>query len=421
MLWCLVTPVALGDDWPQWRGPDRNGYAKDASAYDGGVWPGKQLWRADVGEGGSSPIVAAGNVYTLGFDAKTSQDLVRCLDAATGAERWTHRYKSRRFGRHAIGDQGLYSGASATPEFDPSTKLLYTLGTDGDLNCWATDREGERVWGVNLYETFKAPRRPKADRTRAGQRDYGYITAPLVHGDWLLVAVGAAEGHLMAFDKRTGKRLWSSEARDPAGHCGGLAPITVEGKSCVAVLSINHLLVIRLDKGNEGRTLATYPWPTDFANNIASPAAVGNEVLITSGYNHKKMVKLRITASGAEKVWDSDEFSAICTPVIDGPHVYFVRRKMYCLDLATGRTLWSGGTFGDAASLVLTTDGRLICWTGNGDLTLVDSARLSPKSYRELASRKKLFRADAWPHVALADGRLYVKDRDGNLACVAVK
>lgn len=414
----VSVPPAQADpkaDWPHWRGAARNGIVAESSHYKGGAWPlGKEAWRLNVGLGSTSPLVVGDNLYTIGW--RGGSDHVVCLDPATGREKWRQSYRARQYGRHAIGDKGQYSGACATPEYDAATGLLYTLGIDGELNCWDTRRRGAKVWGFNLYDRYKAPQRPQV--TNVGHRDYGYTTAPLVQGDALIVEVGAPDGAVMAFDKRTGRRKWASENRDPAGHTGGLAPITVQGVPCVAVVTIKHLLVVRLDAGHEGKTVAQFPWPTDYANNIASASVYGDSVLVTSGYNREAICRVRITLQGAQKVWQQPYHSGVCTPVVYRGHVYWAWRHLYCLDFETGELKWRGSTGGgDPGSCIITGDGRIISWTKRGRLILSESADRSPDDYKELARRDAVFRRAAWPHVVLAGGRLFCKDADGNMVC----
>jgi len=80
--------------------------------------------------------------------------------------------------------------------------------------------------------------------------------------------------------------------------------------------------------------------------------------------------------------------------------------------------LWSGGSFGATASCLITADDRLIVWADQGTLTLVETAGRSSEKYLQLAQLDRMFRTDVWPHIALSDGRLYCKDRDGNLKCL---
>ncbi|HEX7900210.1 MAG TPA: PQQ-binding-like beta-propeller repeat protein [Planctomycetota bacterium] len=398
-----VEGLAL-QDWDHWRGPNRDGIVAEPSGWGAPGWPGEPAWSANLGAGSGSPLVVQGRLYAMGW--AQDRDQVLCLDAASGKELWKASYPSPSHGRHHMGDEQFYSGPTATPEFDAGR--LYTLGADGDLLCWDA---GRKVWGFNLYDVYKADRRPHVGAER---RDYGYITAPLVHGDALLVHVGAAEGTVMAFAKDTGKRLWTSECKDPAGHTGGMAPMTVEGVPCVATLTLRNLVVLRLD---DGRTVATYPWTTDFGNNIASPAVVGDSVLITSEYNRSAICRLRITLKGASKVWEAPYASKACTPVVYQDRVYWAWRKVRCLDFATGVQKWEGGAFGDAGSCIATSDGKLIVWGGTGRLALLETG----DAYKELFREPRVFSATAWPHVTLAGGRLYCKDRDGNLKCFQVR
>jgi outer membrane protein assembly factor BamB len=403
----MILLLLLGlQDWTHWRGPSRDGIVAEPSGWGGPAWPLKEaVWSAKLGAGSGSPIVVKGRLYAMGWEK--DQDHLHCLDAASGREIWTRSYAAPAYGRHHMGDEQFYSGPTSTPEADAGR--IYTLGLDGDLLCW--DEAGKKLWGLNLYDAYQAPRRPHVG---AQQRDYGYITSPLVQGDRLLVQVGAAEGTVMAFAKDSGKRLWTSECQDPAGHTGGMAPITVEGVACVAVLTLKNLVVLRVD---DGRTVATWPWTTDFGNNIASPAVSGDSVLITSEYNRSAICRLKITLKGASKVWEAPFASKACTPVIYKDRVYWAWRKVHALDFATGAKLWEGGAFGDAGSCVATSDGKLIVWGGSGRLSLLDTG----DAYKELFRDPRVLSATAWPHVTLAGGRLYCKDRDGHLKCFALR
>jgi outer membrane protein assembly factor BamB len=410
-----VAASAQAEDWPHWRGPARDGTTPEASGWNGERWVATSpAWKKSVGLGSTSPLVVGGRLYVLGWNG--GQDTLLCLDAASGERIWSQNYDSPRFGRKATGDQGLYAGPTSTPEFDPATKLIYTLSADGDLQCWDTARAGARVWRLNLYDEFDPPQRPKFGRS--GLRDYGYTSAPLVAGESLLVEVGGQQGNLMAFDKRTGKLEWKSQCTDEAGHTGGAVLLAVDGLPCAAVLTCRRLVVVRLDEGHAGQTLGEYPWATDFANNIATPVAAGQDLLITSEYNHGTLCKLHAERTGLTKVWEQPYPSKVCTPVVAGDAIYVAWQHLRCLDLATGKLRWEGGRFGDDGSCLFAADSRLVVW-GRGTLALCDSAERSPSAYRELARVGNLSATECWPHVVLAAGRIYCKDRAGQLVCFA--
>jgi len=420
LIGALLAGPGAAADWPHWRGLARNGTSPESSGWDEGArLPDRELWRGEFGEGATSPLVVGGTLYTLGW--RDHQDTVYAVDAATGAVRWKQSYPCPPYGRHATGDQMFYRGVSATPEYDPSTGLLYTLSIDGDLHCWNTKASGKKVWSLNLCDRYAIPRRPKV--TRSGQRDYGTCSAPMVHGDWLLVEAGApAHGNLIALNKRTGKEVWISANKDPAGHTGGLAPLTVEGVPCVAVLTARHLVVTRLDPPNAGGEVASVPWTTDYINNIATPTADGNRVIVTSHYNMQSTAMFEINLNeGAHEIWRVQDASGVCTPVVFEGHLYWANRGLFCLDLATGRRLWQGGNYRDAGSCIATADGRLLLWANDGDLSIAETARRSPDKVRVLQERQGVFHGRAWPHIVFADGRLYVRDIGGAMKCFALR
>jgi outer membrane protein assembly factor BamB len=410
--------VTCGDDWPQWRGPHHNDVVAESSRWTGDAWPpGEAIWSSNVDSGGSGPIVIGDRLYTMGW--KEDQDHIYCIDALNGRAIWKQSYRCPQYGRHSEGDKGLYSGPSSCPSFDTETGFLYTLSTDGDLNCWDTGNKGKRVWTVNFYDTYNVPQRAKVGRRLL--RDYGYTTAPLIYRDTIIAEVGDDEGNLMAFSKRTGRRIWTSESKDPAGHTGGIVPMVVDGLPCVAVLTIRNLLVVRLDERHQGETVAEFPWVTDFANNVSTPTVLDNSVVLTSEYNQYAITRIDVTLSGAKQIWKQPYASGLCPPVIYHGHVYWCWRGVYCLNFNTGKPIWRGGRgFGDAASCIVTSDGRLIIWGRRGDLALVDTADHSPKKYTELARKKGILKNDVWPHIVLSGGRLYCKDRDGNIKCFAL-
>jgi outer membrane protein assembly factor BamB len=359
-------------------------------------------------------VVTAGDrLYAIGW--VKGNDRVFCLDIEDGKAVWQQSYPCPQYGRFSVGDKGFYSGPTSTPTLDADSGLLFTMSADGDLCCWDTAKKGEQAWAVNLYERYPVGKRPDVG---GGRRDYGYTTAPLVQGSELLVTVGGPVGLLIAFDKRTGRQRWASECKDFASHAGGISPLQVNDVRCVAVLSLDKLVLIRVDKGHEGQTLVTYPWKTHYANNLVTPTVVGQRILLSSGYNISKMVLLKVEDNAIRQIWESRRYSAVCSPVVWDGKVYTAYKRLRCLDLETGDLVWEGGSFGSDGSCLATGDGRLLVF-GKGNLALVNTAAHSPTSYMELARRDGLCLAkEVWPHVVLANRRIYCKDRRGVIRCL---
>jgi outer membrane protein assembly factor BamB len=426
-IWVAVIVMALAApldaaDWAQWRGPTHDGVAQESSHWPKG-WPPKELWRARVGSGCTSPIVAGGRLYVVGWAGKpganlrqnpVGTDTVRCLDAATGKELWRESYAARYQGRLRKGDTQFYGGPSATPSLDVATGLLFTLGGDGDLHCRQVDKQGQLVWSLNLYDKYKVARRPSSG---GGQRDFGFSTSPLVLGEDVLVMVGAPAATVIAFDKRTGKRRWASQLTAPGGNTSGLVPFRVDGAEMLAVLTLTELVVMRTDKGHEGRTVARTAWRTEFACNLATPAVNGRDILLTAAYNNKRSRLLRLADGKLKERWTSRPHAIVSSPVIFDGRVLLVDRRLRCLRLADGRPRWDGGSFGSGSCLVTAKDGKALVF-GNGRLALVDPRA---DGYKQLAITGKLVLGVCYPHVALSDGLVAVKDRDGNLVMLSIQ
>jgi outer membrane protein assembly factor BamB len=221
----------------------------------------------------------------------------------------------------------------------------------------------------------------------------------------------------MAFDKGTGKRLWSSQYVGPAGHSGGLVPMQVGPVDCLAVLGLRDLAVLRLDRGNEGRTLATFKWQSMYGCNIPTPAVAGNRVVLTSGYNRMHTVLVEVSPGGARQVWVSRPSATVSSPLVLGSHVYVMDGPLYCLNLADGHLIWHGGSFGNGSCLA-TADGKIIAF-GNGRLALLDAAARRTE-YRKLSELDNVVPGTCYPHVALSEGIVCVKDREGKMVCYSV-
>ena len=204
--WLLAGGAATAADWPQWRGPLRNGISTEPLPLD--QWAPQAgppvLWRAAVGRGHSAISVADGRAFTLGWDG--SQDTVWCFDASDGTLIWKRSYDS--------GDIKQWPGPRATPTI--SGGRVFTLGLHGDLACWDA-RDGRPIWNVRLAESYNP------------DVDYGMAWSPLPCGEVLLLAAGAGIGdpggrrQLCLGKRRPARRLRLARAVRP-GRTAGSRP-----------------------------------------------------------------------------------------------------------------------------------------------------------------------------------------------------
>ncbi len=422
-----LTSQVVAFDWPHWRGSNRDGVSSQSSQWTSGAWlEPTSTWMQQVGKGTSSPLIFRGQVFVLGFSEE--KDVLRCLDLATGQEKWSASRASRSHGRFALGEEYMYSGPHATPEMDPDTGLLYTLGIDGDLTCWNSNKQGSIEWSLNLYDDYGISQRPflgkdwPSEKRLRYHRDYGYTCSPLVYGDWVIVEAGSTQhGTYIAFSKNTGKEIWRSKLKDEAGHSGGIAPILIENVPCIVGFTQRSIAVVRLDTEHVGDTLAAEPWITDGDCNIATPVVVGSSVLITSSYNQSSIARFDISLSGMNLKWKQPHASKVCTPVVHQGSVYFAWRRVHCLDFESGELKWVGGAYGEPGSCVATSDGRVIVCGGKGKVGLIEGAEKSPDQFKELSVGEPMFEVEAWPHVAFVDGHLVCRDRSGSLTCFSVR
>ena len=232
-------------DWPQWRGPNRDGWALvDRLA---GEWPGSRVspvWAVDGGEGYSSLVVKDDRAYTL--SVMDGQEGLVCLNAVTGGQVWRQEYK-----RPTLNMQYGYTPRS-TPTLDGDR--IYSVGTSGQLQC-RTVAAGELVWEHDLMEEYGV-RLPT----------WGMAFSPLVVGDLLITLPGGAGGRsVVAFDKKDGKERWRA-LDDPAGYSSPIL-IQVGGKPQLVVLTGKNLCGLTL----QGKALWSFPWPTNANINAATP------------------------------------------------------------------------------------------------------------------------------------------------------
>jgi outer membrane protein assembly factor BamB len=399
---------AANADWPQWRGPNRDGVSPETSLRTD--WsPGgpRVLWKQVIGRGFSSVAIVGTRLFTTeeetiaspdGEATGTGHEAVVCRDVRSGAEVWRFHYPndySERFG----------SGPRSTPAVDGDR--IYAVGPTGIFHCLRADT-GERLWRHDLLEEFHG-------RTM----QYGVSFSPLVEGDLVYATPGGPDGNaVVAFDKVSGRVVWKA-LDDPMGYSSPIA-VTAAGVRQLLVLTNEALVSL---SPTDGKVYWRYPWKTANGFNIATPLAFGDYVLISSAYG-KGCALLEIAAERdgslcARRVYEHNRLrNYFASSIRWGNHLYgFDEKDLVCMDLHTGVEAWrEKGIRSFGKGSLLAAAGHLIVLGESGTLWLIEA---TPAGYREKASCR-VSTNKCWTVPVLADGKLYVRD-ESHLVCLDVR
>jgi outer membrane protein assembly factor BamB len=383
---------AAAEDWPGWRGPDRDGICKEKGLLK--EWPPggpKLLWKAtSLGEGYSGPAVVGKVLYTMGNGNGKEWVVARDI-SQEGKQLWASAIGAIRH------NGGGYPGPRATPTIDGDR--LYTLGVNGDLVCMNL-RNGQIVWGQNLVQG-----------AGGAIPQWGYSESPLVDGTWVLCTPGGQRATIAAYLKANGRPVWGAPIGDPAGY-SSIIKVNIAKTPQYVTLTARGVVGVN---AKDGKPLWRYDKPANGTACISTCVNLGQTVFAASGYN---------TGGGLAWIKKGDRgFTAqemYFTKDMKNHHGGFVLVDGYlygsddpgtlvCLEFKTGEVKWRDRKPGKCS--VLFADGMLYCRSERGPITLVEA---TPDGYREKGRFDQPDRSgkEAWPHPVIADGKLFIRDQD---------
>ena len=384
-------------DWPQWRGPKRDGVALESRILM--EWPDcgpTILWSQSLGIGASSMAVANGRLYTLGN--RNDHDLVQCLDAHTGRMVWSYEYPSK------FGPRQFEGGTASTPTIDEGR--AYTLGEKGELFCFDA-ATGSIIWSKHLVRDLEgqAPR-------------WGYAGSPLIVGNLLIVESGGKRGDLAAMNKRSGKVVWQIGS----GDCAYSSPIPAYhgDQKVVLILNAYGLIEHRL---SDGEVLWKTRWKTDWNINAATPIVSGSRIFVSSGYGTGGAV-FDLARGTREAIWKSEEIATqFSSCVLRKGHLYGFhgnvgksnRGSLRAVEFNTGKVSWSQEGMG-VGTLILVGE-TLVMLSEDGELILAEA---NPVGYRERA-RMQVLGGRSWVAPAYSNGLLYCRNNSGRVVCIDLR
>jgi outer membrane protein assembly factor BamB len=375
------------DDWPQWRGPNRDGRSAETGLLKS--WPanGPPLaWKASgAGEGYSSFATVNGRLFTLG--ARGNQEFVIAFDAATGKQVWATAH-GRRFGN----DRG--DGPRGTPTIEAGR--VYAYGASGDLSVLDAN-SGKVFWAVNVLEKFGG-----------SNIQWGLSESPLVLSDRILINAGGRDASVVALKKTDGSLIWKSQS-DEAGYSSA---VLHEAGGVREAIFFTGQRALGVDVSN-GRLLWSYNRVANGTANIATPLVRGNRVFLSSDYGTgAALLELTPTGGGvtAKEIYFTNEMrNHHASSILVGEHLYgFSSAILTAMQFDTGKVVWRDRSVGKG-SLVFADD-RLYIYSENGVIGLVEP---SPEGYREHGRFKiQTGNLPTWAHPVVSGGKLFIRDQD---------
>src|SRR5262245_5037648 len=416
----MLLAAASADDWPQWRGTNRDGVWRETGIVQ--KFSSSQLtpkWSVETGSGYCGPTVANGRVYLTDRVTKpTELERVLCFDEHTGKTLWSHEYACAysRIGYHyPAGPRacvGIHDGKA------------YALGATGRLHVFDAT-SGRILWHKDLDQLYNIE-----------MPNWGIAAAPLIHDNLVILHIGGEGACVIALNKDTGDEVWRALS-DRAQYA---APIIVQQGGQPVVMCWTGDSVAGL-AASTGKVLWRYPWkPVKMPIGVATPVINGDRVFFTSFYDGALLLRLLKDKPDIEKLWQisgRDEkntealHSIISTPVFENGYIYGVDSygELRCLDAADGHRVWEDTTAVPRARWstihFVKNGGRYFLFNERGELII---AKLSPKGYDEI-SRAKLIEPTmdqlrerggvCWSHPAFANKHIFARN-DKELVCASL-
>ncbi len=385
---CAIVSAQTGSgDWPQWRGPNRDGAI--ASFRAPGAWPDQltRKWKVDVGLGYATPILVGNRVYM--YSRKQDNEVLTALDADTGRQVWQTAYPAPFTINPAAARHE--KGPKSTPTF--AGGKIYTLGMSGIVTAFNA-ADGKQLW--------------QKPAPRVGPL-YHTAMSPLVDRGMVIIHVGGDNhGALTAFDPDTGAVKWAWNGDGPSYG----SPIVAEpgGTRQVIVLTQEHLVGV---SEASGELLWTRPFSTQFAQNAITPIVHNGTVIVSGlekGVTAFKIVK-RDNHWATENVWENQGVSLYMTNAVVVGDILFgmSHRKsgqFFALDANTGKTLWTSPPRQAANAAISHAGDLLFMLKDDGELIV---AKASAAAF-EPVKRYTVADSATWAAPTIAGNRIFVKD-----------
>lgn len=388
----IILPLQLSaQDWPSWRGPNRNGITNDKSwSYEALKGNPNILWKINVGKGYSSVTVKGDKLYTMGNTELTTE--VYCINSTNGKVIWKFDFDC---------PDRYHYGSLSTPVVE--NNCVYIFGINGEVFCLDANT-GVKKWYGNVVEQYKALK-PK----------YGFTGSPVIEDDLVILNAGKFG---MALNKYTGRKVWGSDSLGKAGYA---TPViySYQGEKCAMIFSHRQLNAVRI---SDGKLLWSFPWVFNDGADSPDPVVVGHRVFISTAYrNGASMIDFKDNKP-IQKWFKKEIQNEFGSTIYINGYLFIpdgdTRHKtayLKCVDFNTGKEMWSWDT-GHCSIIYI--DNKFIILNQWGLLTV---AKANEKGYNELVSAKIIETSEdirCWTAPVLVGGRLYLRTNIGDLVCI---
>jgi outer membrane protein assembly factor BamB len=387
ILFATAFVSVIAQDWPQWRGANRDGKATGFEAPK--TWPKElaQKWKVAVGSGDATPALVGDKLYV--FSRQEGEEVLRCLDSATGKEIWQTKYAAEA----VSGPDSAHGGPRSSPVV--TNGKIVTLGVSGILSCFDAGT-GKLIWQKNDFQGW--PR-------------FHTAMSPIVADGRCVAQLGKeSDGAVVAYDLATGDQKWKWTGEGP----GYASPVLVTVGDTKMVVTETAKSIVGIDL-NDGKLLFQTPYaPQGMAYNAATPIIDGQTVIFCGQGRGARALKIEKQGDtyAAKEVWSNSENSVqFNTPVLKNGLLFGLsqRGNFFCLNAGTGKTAWTdpqGGRGGFGS--IVDAGPVLLALTSKGQLTAFEP---SDSQYTELANIK-VSDKQTYAYPVMTANRLFVKDQD---------
>jgi outer membrane protein assembly factor BamB len=389
ILFSVSLGTVMAQDWPQWRGPNRD--SKVTGFIAPATWPAelKQEWKISVGLGDATPALVNNKLYV--FTRQAENEVLQCLDAETGKQIW------QTAGYPAVvvtGPPASHPGPRSSPTV--AEGKVVTVGVGGDIACFDAST-GKLLWRNEEYKGA-------VPRFFTGM-------SPLVTSGTCIAHLGGPDtGQFIAFDLKSGKVIWKTAGEGPTYSSPAL--MTVDGKKQVVFQTLTKLISLSVTDGVQLWEYAT-PAGQGRTEAAASPVVDQQKIYFTGNLNGVNAIEIKKQGAGfiVNKLWSNPDFcTKYNTPVLKDGFLYGFSNqgRLFCINASNGQTAWSDDKPNKEFGTIIDAGSVLVALSSISNMVVL---KPDGNAYSQIAAIK-VSENTVYAQPILSGNRIYIKDNE---------